>query len=409
MILGCIADDFTGASDAASFLVKGGMRTLLFNGIPENDINDTDTDAIVIALKTRTQETTSAVADSLAAIDWLEKQGAKHFYVKYCSTFDSTPKGNIGPICDAVMDALQVENTLLCPSLPVNGRTVKDAVLYVHGIKLEESHMRNHPLTPMRDSNLIRLMAPQSRYESRHLSWGDIELVEHGRLKGRGYFIPDYESDEDGEKIIAAFGAMKLLTGGSGILTAWADYLLQQKNYDRKALRGSEGRGVLLAGSCSKATLQQIAWFQERGGLSYKLYPDKILKKEQGLDDIRQFLRAHKDRDVLIYSSEMPQYLEEIRGETLLTYSLLIENMLAAAAVIAKEEGVRHIIVAGGETSGAVTKALGYQAYWIGQSIAPGVPIMAPLENPEMRIVLKSGNFGQEEFFGRALTMTGEV
>lgn len=172
MILGCIADDFTGASDAASFLVKGGMRTLLFNGIPENDINDTDTDAIVIALKTRTQETTSAVADSLAAIDWLEKQGAKHFYVKYCSTFDSTPKGNIGPICDAVMDALQVENTLLCPSLPVNGRTVKDAVLYVHGIKLEESHMRNHPLTPMRDSNLIRLMAPQSRYESRHLSWG---------------------------------------------------------------------------------------------------------------------------------------------------------------------------------------------------------------------------------------------
>ncbi|WP_296920565.1 nucleotide-binding domain containing protein, partial [uncultured Megasphaera sp.] len=162
-------------------------------------------------------------------------------------------------------------------------------------------------------------------------------------------------------------------------------------------------------GEGTKATLQQIAWFQERGGLSYKLYPDKILKKEQGLDDIRQFLRAHKDRDVLIYSSETPQYLEEIRGETLLTYSLLIENMLAAAAVIAKEEGVRHIIVAGGETSGAVTKALGYQAYWIGQSIAPGVPIMAPLENPEMRIVLKSGNFGQEEFFGRALTMTGEV
>ena len=409
MILGCIADDFTGASDAASFLVKGGMRTLLFNGIPEDDITGTDTDAVVIALKTRTQERDSAVVDSLDAIDWLEKQGAKHFYVKYCSTFDSTPKGNIGPICDAVMERLQVENTLLCPSLPVNGRTVKDAVLYVHGVKLEESHMRNHPLTPMRGSNLIRLMGPQSRYESRHLSWKDIELAAHSQLKGRGYFIPDYETDEDGEKIISSFGAMKLLTGGSGILTAWAEYLLQHKRYDRKALRGSEGRGVLLAGSCSKATLQQIAWFQERGGLSYKLYPDKILKKEQGLDDIRQFLRAHKDQDVLIYSSETPQYLEEIRGETLLTYSLLIENMLAAAAVIAKEEGVRHIIVAGGETSGAVTKALGYQAYWIGQSIAPGVPVMAPLENPEMRIVLKSGNFGQEEFFGRALTMTGEI
>lgn len=166
MILGCIADDFTGASDAASFLVKGGMRTILFNGIPEqvDPAVLSHADAVVIALKTRTQETASAVADSLSAIRWLEQMGAVHFYVKYCSTFDSTPEGNIGPICDAVMEELDVTCTLLCPSLPINGRTVENGILYVNGVRLEESHMKNHPLTPMHESFIPHLMAPQSKY-----------------------------------------------------------------------------------------------------------------------------------------------------------------------------------------------------------------------------------------------------
>lgn len=171
MLLGCIADDFTGASDAASFLVKGGMQTLLLNGIPENIdmVEIARADAVVIALKTRTQETVSAVNDSLNAIKWLEKNGARHFYVKYCSTFDSTPSGNIGPICDKAMEYLGVQYTLLCPALPVNGRIVKDGILYVNGVPLAESHMKNHPLTPMHESDIALLMQPQSKYISHKL------------------------------------------------------------------------------------------------------------------------------------------------------------------------------------------------------------------------------------------------
>ena len=183
MLLGCIADDFTGASDAASFLVKGGMQVLLLNGVPEN-INKDDVaqaDAVVIALKTRTQETRSAVADSVNSIKWLQAHGAKHFYVKYCSTFDSTPEGNIGPINDAVMEYLRINHTLLCPSLPVNGRIVKDGILYVNGVPLAESHMKNHPLTPMHESNIALLMKPQSKYA---MSW---EIARIGQGKSSSF------------------------------------------------------------------------------------------------------------------------------------------------------------------------------------------------------------------------------
>ena len=163
-ILGCVADDFTGAADMASFLKKGGMRTLLLDGTPE-EMQETDqADAIVIALKTRTQETEKAVSLSLDALHWLKRQNCSHFYIKYCSTFDSTQKGNIGPVCDAAMDFLQVKSALICPALPVNGRTVEQGNLYVNGTLLQDSSMKDHPLTPMRDSNLKRLMEAQSRY-----------------------------------------------------------------------------------------------------------------------------------------------------------------------------------------------------------------------------------------------------
>ena len=162
-ILGCIADDFTGAADMASFLKKGGMRTLLLDGVPETALAADQADAIVIALKTRTQETEQAVHASLAALKWLSEEKCSHFYIKYCSTFDSTPKGNIGPVCDAAMEFLNVTCTLICPALPVNGRTVEQGNLYVNGVLLQNSSMKDHPLTPMRDSSLKRLMEAESR------------------------------------------------------------------------------------------------------------------------------------------------------------------------------------------------------------------------------------------------------
>ncbi|WP_302297940.1 3-oxo-tetronate kinase [Mitsuokella multacida] len=410
MILGCIADDFTGASDAASFLVKGGMRTILFNGIPEqvDPAVLSHADAVVIALKTRTQETASAVADSLSAIRWLEQMGAVHFYVKYCSTFDSTPEGNIGPICDAVMEELDVTCTLLCPSLPINGRTVENGILYVNGVRLEESHMKNHPLTPMHESFIPHLMAPQSKYSCIVVTQQQIEArQERHNFTTHGYLVPDYRDDEDAETIIRVYGKLKLLTGGSGLLTPWARYLKGRSSV-HPAFAGNRGASVLLAGSCSRATLAQIAWFKKKGGCTYKLDPQKLLDRSQTLADAQAFIREHEDEAVLVYSSETPAYLEAIRGDKLVQYSRVLEESMAGLAGWARDTGIRHIIVAGGETSGAVTKALGYQAYWIGPSIAPGVPMMMPLDNPTMRLVLKSGNFGQEDFFGQALALCEE-
>lgn len=402
MILGCIADDFTGASDAASFLAAGGLKTLLVNGVPSGKL-PREAQAVVVALKSRTQPREEAVDDSLAAISYLKEQGAEHFYIKYCSTFDSTAEGNIGPVCDAAMDFLDVPCTLLCPSLPVNGRTVKDGILYVNGVPLAESHMKNHPLTPMRESNIVKLMTAQSRYESKILDW---EQLAKGKLlaekQDTRYYIPDYENEADGERIIAACGEMKLLTGGSGLLYPWAKKLGGGASTARR-LPKSVGKSVLLAGSCSKMTLAQIKYFKDRGGLVFKLDPEKLISGEMTLEQVKDFLRKAGEKTVLVYSSETPGYLESIRGEKLEKYSRVLEEALAGTAKAAEDMGIRHIITAGGETSGAVTKTLGYPAYWIGPSVAPGVPVMMPTGNEELRLVLKSGNFGQEDFFAKAV------
>lgn len=418
MLLGCIADDFTGASDAASFLVKGGMQTLLLNGISEH-INNEDVanaDAIVVALKTRTQETASAVNDSLEAVMWLQKHDAKHFYVKYCSTFDSTPQGNIGPINDAVMDYLHVPYTLLCPSLPVNERIVKAGILYVNGVPLAESHMKNHPLTPMHESDITLLMKPQSKYKSYKLGndvekWPlQIKKLQHDSQNTPFYLVPDYAVDEDAARIVNNFGNDKLLTGGSGLLTAWGKYLVNKlASVQDKVIKGTNGAGILLAGSCSKATLAQIKCSQKAGVPSFKLNPAMIIDGTQTLEDVEKFFKKHPDEAVLIYSSESPEYLESIRNTCLPEFSAALEKMMADIAVMARDNGINRIIVAGGETSGAVTKALGYSSYWIGESVAPGVPMMRPVENQKLRLVLKSGNFGNENFFQQALALTGRI
>lgn len=407
MLLGCIADDFTGASDAASFIAKNGMNTILCNGIPSSDKLEQaaeSADAVVIALKTRSIPKEDAVSSSLSALNWLKKHGAKYFYIKYCSTFDSTAEGNIGPVCDAAMTALDVPFTLLCPSLPINGRTVKNGVLYVNGVPLAQSHMKDHPLNPMKKSKLADLMRPQSRYPCRILSRQ--ELMEQKHLifsdKSRIYLVPDYENDDDACNIINRFSHCRLLTGGSGLLAAWAQRLKKQTNQPPTNIGEIRGLGIILAGSCSQATLRQIYAYQKAGGLSLKLDPQNIQNGKQTLEDIRDFMQKNK-RDILLYSSESPAYLHSIRGEQLKVYADIIEKSLSKIAVIAQKDAYSCFIVAGGETSGAVAKALGYRAYHIGPSIAPGVPVMAPLEAPSIRIVLKSGNFGQDDFFSRAL------
>lgn len=421
-LLGCVADDFTGASDAASFLRKSGMRTVLINEVQEDIIIPEGIDAIVIALKSRTQETSEAVADVLSAIRWLQKVGAGKFYFKYCSTFDSTKRGNIGPVADAVMEYLGQKYTILCPSLPVNQRVVKGGRLFVNGIPLDESPMKNHPLTPMWDSRIKNLIEAQSRYKGLEVQKSMLDAAENASdvlteefcsSAEHFYVIPDYADEEDGKKIAELFGDLEFLTGGSGILEPLAERILKDtaksanRTYHKENLYKENRRpGVVFAGSCSVATLGQIACYQNSGKKSYKIDPIAVYNGTQTVEDILNFVLQYPEDEVLIYSSDQADNVKKVQELGREKIAELLESVISSAAVELVKRGYGRVIVAGGETSGAVTKALGYRAFEIEESVAPGVPIMIPVNHEEIRLVLKSGNFGQPDFFDRALHMT---
>ena len=415
-VLGCIADDFTGASDAASFLVKGGMSVRLYNGIPNHadslssDCNNSQEQAIVIALKSRSEERKRAVKDSLNAADFLLDRGVKQIYFKYCSTFDSTPQGNIGPVADALMELTKSHYTLLCPSLPVNGRTVSNGQLMVNGVPLDESPMRNHPLNPMWDCRISKLMEPQSHYPAFTISQAQLTAFSETDFPTTPfYLIPDYRTDTDGERIASLFGRLPLLTGGSGLLEhlarSWEHHLPMSGQIPKSP---TKGYALLLAGSCSKATLAQIARYQSDGHPCYKLNPKDMLDGRQTLDDAWKFIESHTaaGESVLVYSSDTPEKVKEFQALGKEAVAECLEHATAWLAKKAVESGYTRIITAGGETSGAVTKKLGFSSYWIGESVAPGVPIMVPSGRPDIRLILKSGNFGQEDFFNHAISIT---
>ena len=357
LILGCIADDFTSGSDASSFMVAG----------------------------------------------------ANHFYIKYCSTFDSTPQGNIGSIVDAVLEELGAAGTILCPALPANQRIVKDGILYVKGLPLSQSPMKDHPLTPMWESRISLLMKPQGKYESLELSRAELyedvqeKISAFTKDKAHWYLIPDYVDDKDAERIVELFGSMTVLTGGSGILTALAQKL-KTKDAAQFEYRGTQGKAIIVAGSCSTATRAQTLFYEKQGGKIRYLTDAGILSGEENPQALWSEMKTFDAP--LISSYESPEGLMAKCNDEGRALAAKIEKTLAGTAKEAMAHGVTRIISAGGETSGAVTQALGYKAYRIGKSIAPGGPVMTPLENPKIRLVLKSGNFGQEDFFVRALELT---
>lgn len=420
ILMGCIADDFTGASDAASFLVKGGLKAVLYNGIPPIDTHiPDDCNAVVIALKTRTQERASAVHDSLNALRWLKYMGTIQYYIKYCSTFDSTKEGNIGPIADAVMEELQVPYTLLCPALPVNQRIVKNGILYVNNIPLSESHMKYHPLTPMWESSIAKLMEPQSSFPCMVLNYEKLywkkdilqqEIENFEAANKPFYIIPDYRSEQDAHRIVELFGNLPLLTGGSGILTQLAAHCSIKTPLPLTAEQsGTAGKGIILAGSCSLATLEQIKAFQTANKKTIQIRPLELFHGRQTTESIWNEISHSPENELLIYSSEPPELVKKTQEMGKQQIAALLEKTMSELALLAVKNGFTRIIAAGGETSGAITKMLGFDAYLIGESIAPGVPIMLPLSNSSIRLVLKSGNFGQPDFFLRALRITAKL
>lgn len=412
LLLGCIADDFTGGSDAASFLKKGGLRTILINGDAYERYRSSDKDeAIVIALKIRSAEPRSAAAQAAAAAGWLLKQGAEHLYFKYCSTFDSTDRGNIGPITDCLMELTGCPFTILCPALPVNKRTVTGGVLYVDGVPLGESYMRYHPLNPMLDSRVEDIMARQSRHpcvtlDHSALAGGREALDAYIRslLQGAEYLtaVVDYDETGQGELLAELFGELPLLTGGSGLLEFLARRYKPEGERREDALPAPRrGPRLLLAGSCSWMTQKQVERYVEEGKDAVRIDPRKLLSGEQSVEELKAAI-CSAGGDLLLYSTVPPDELAA--GNDGEKVSRLLESVMGELALCGRDRGYEKILVAGGETSGAVVRRLGYAVFEIGRDAAPGVPEMRPVECPELRLVLKSGNFAGEEFFLKALT-----
>ena len=415
LLLGCIADDFTGGTDLASTLVRGGMRTLQVIGVPEGPIPD-DVDAIVIALKTRTLPTESAVAESIAALKWLQQAGCRQYFFKYCSTFDSTSQGNIGPVSDALMQALDIDFALACPAFPDNQRTVFQGHLFVGDVLLSESGMRHHPLTPMTDANLVRVLQQQTRHPVGLVPFAAVaqgaaavcEAFAQARETGKGYVIVDAIRDDDLHVIGEAAAEHKLITGGSGVALGLPSNFkksgLLPDNTSASELPAVGGLSAVLSGSCSVATNGQVEhWQQTRP--SFQLDP---LQLAEGKDQVSEALQWAADRieqgPVLIYGSAHPDAVKA--AQKLLGVEAagqLMEQALSRIAVGLNELGVRQFVIAGGETSGAVVKALGVDALRIGAPIDPGVPWTVGLRASPIALALKSGNFGSKDFFEKAL------
>ena len=445
MLIGAIADDFTGATDLANMLVKGGMRTVQMIGVPgaQADANLANVDAVVVALKSRTIAPQEAVAQSLAALRWLQANGAQQIYFKYCSTFDSTPKGNIGPVTDALMDAMKTSFTIACPAFPENGRTIFRGYLYVGDVLLSESGMKDHPLTPMTDANLVRVLQAQTQ---RKVGLVKFDAVAQGAAAIRARFealksdgvamaVVDAVSDADLTAIGAACEHMPLVTAGSGVglglaLNARAKGRLQHAA-SASALPRVAGLSAAISGSCSLATNAQVAaWSRARpvfridplaladgknAGTNAGNNVGNHAGNNAGQPIVAEALAWAKQRimreAVLISATSTVDEVKAVQAKLgVEAAGKLIEDALAAIAKGLVEMGVRKLVVAGGETSGAVVQALGVRALRIGPQIDPGVPwtlaesgapAIAP--NAAIALALKSGNFGAEDFFEKAL------
>ncbi len=417
-LLGCIADDFTGATDLANMLVRGGMRAVQTIGVPASDTTTTaglEADALIVALKSRTIPAHEAVAQSLAALEWLRAQGCRQFLFKYCSTFDSTDKGNIGPVADALLDALGEDFTIACPAFPENGRTIFRGNLFVGDVLLSESGMQNHPLTPMTDPNLVRVLQRQTKSKVGLIAYDVIakgpqavrDRIAVLRKEGVRMAIADAVSDADLYVLGEACADLKLITGGSGIALGLpnnfrAANLLTEADH-ASDLPKIEGKSVVLAGSASKATNEQVAeWRASKP--SFRIDPLALSRGEPVVEKAVEFAAKHGDETVLIYATSTPDEVKAVQKELGVDQAgHLVEQALASIASGLREMGVRKFVIAGGETSGAVVQALGVKSLRIGAQIDPGVPATQSIGEEPLALALKSGNFGTRDFFVKAL------
>jgi len=410
-VLGCIADDFTGATDLANNLVRAGMRVVLTVDVP-TQTERIDADGIVIALKSRTEPAAKAVEHSLRACRWLRQQGARQIYFKICSTFDSTAAGNIGPVIEALMDELDCNFSIATPAFPETGRTVVHGHLFLGDTLLSESGMRHHPLTPMTDANLVRVLQAQlNPGKGRRVGLIDYRTVSQSgqaiqqrmselENKGIAIAIVDALSDEDLARLGEALRSAPLLTAGSGL----GKSLPRNWGFtttSRVDLPPARGRKAILAGSCSVATIAQVERFVRDGNEAYALRPAELgadldLQIAQVLSWADACWRNEPGLPLLVYSTAEPGHVNAANAP-------MVEQAMAALARAFVQRGVGCLVVAGGETSGICVQALNIRQMQIGPQIDPGVP-WCYATSPEggLHLALKSGNFGSPDFFCKA-------
>lgn len=418
MLLGVIADDFTGASDIANTLAKGlpgqgGLATAQFIGVPDQDASP-DIDAGVISLKSRSIPAADAIAQSLDALRWLQGQGCRQFVFKYCSTFDSTAQGNIGPVAEALADALGVRGVVVCPAFPAMGRTVYQGHLFVHDRLLNESGMQDHPVTPMTDPDLHRWLQLQSNHD---VGLVPTQVVRKGAgalalaleacaEKSQTLVVVDATADDDLITIGRACATVPLLTGGSGIgLALPANFI--EAGLSHRQLSPFEGNGgpeAILAGSCSGATRGQIDE-HARSHPVFSITVEDVLEGRMAPADIVNFISRNHGRAPLAYSSGSPENVAATQakyGRSIVSDRL--DQFFAETARQLVDQGVRRLVVAGGETSGAVAQALDLGDLMLGPEVSPGVPVLVS-KRKGLLLALKSGNFGGRSFFEDAMSV----
>jgi uncharacterized protein YgbK (DUF1537 family) len=419
MLLGVIADDFTGASDIANTLAKGlapegGLRTVQYLGIPTAPAA-ADVEAAIVSLKSRSIPAAEAVAQSLAALDFLLASGCRQIIFKYCSTFDSTPEGNIGPVGEALAHRLGVEGVVVCSAFPDAGRTIYKGHLFVHDRLLNESGMQNHPLNPMTDADLRRWLRRQTREPVGLVDWSAVaqgaaairDALAAAAARGDRLVVVDALTNGDLLSIAQACAEATLMTGGSGIALGLPRNFIAAGKAEggAPAVKAITGPEALLVGSCSQATLGQIETHR-RSHPVLALDVDKVMAGETTPQQLVTFICENRGRAPMVCSSARPERiaaLQERYGRDDIAEKLA--GLFGATAKAVFDAGVRRIVVGGGETAGAVVSALGVSSFRIGPEIDPGVPVLVAEDVDGLGMALKSGNFGAPDFFDKALRM----
>ena len=416
MKIGVIADDFTGATDIASFFVANGLSTVQLCKVESKTECPKDVDVIVISHKTRSCPVDEALTEVSKTLSWLKANNCPQIFFKYCSTFDSTTKGNIGPVTDFLMEQLNCKFTIFSPALPINGRTVYQGYLFVEDVLLSQSGMRNHPVTPMTESNIVNLVHDQSKYKcglinSQILDEGPESVKSKMQdliKKGYRYAVVDAINTKHLITQAKAFKDLPLLTGGSGLAIGISQVINSNYigNIAYKYGTPNQGRGVVLSGSCSVMTNKQVAFYKQKAS-SKKVDIKELMKYqnniEQLVDTYYDFILTHINEPLapLVYATDDGDSLKKVLKNYGNEVSSNIEKLFFNLAKKLKVNGVNKFIVAGGETSGTITQALDINGFYIGPSISPGVPWVKSLDG-QVSLTLKSGNFGQEDFFERA-------